>query len=54
MINVLFETSVLSGGHAARGIGTYARLLLSELEKNQEIKKTQTLLNPPWFAFANV
>lgn len=44
-ITVLFETSVLSGGHSARGIGTYARLLLQELEKieNISIYKTSTL-----------
>ncbi|MCB9812863.1 MAG: glycosyltransferase family 4 protein [Pseudomonadales bacterium] len=38
MINILFDTNVLSGGSAIRGIGTYARLLLSEFEKNDELK----------------
>lgn len=37
MITVLFETSVLSGGHAHRGIGTYARYLLEELEKFPDV-----------------
>ena len=45
MINVLFETSVLGDGNSSRGIGSYTRLLLSELEKNKELKiyKTSTL-----------
>ena len=44
-ITVLFETSVLSGDHSARGIGTYARLLLEHLEKDEslEIHKSSTL-----------
>jgi len=45
MLNILFETSVLTGGHSARGIGTYTRQLISFLEKNEEISlvKTSTL-----------
>lgn len=45
MINVLFDTSVLKGGHAVRGIGTYARLLIAELEKIEGLKifKSSTL-----------
>jgi glycosyltransferase involved in cell wall biosynthesis len=44
-IKVLFETSVLSGGHSARGIGTYGRLLLENLseEISIEIYKSTTL-----------
>lgn len=44
-IKVLFETSVLSGGHSARGIGTYGRLLLENLEEiaDLEIYKSSTL-----------
>ena len=44
-MKLLFETSVLSGGHSARGIGTYARMLLSELEKRDDVEvyKTSTL-----------
>lgn len=44
-ITVLFETSVLSGGHSARGIGTYGRLLLEHLEsiEDLEIFKSSTL-----------
>lgn len=45
MLKVLFETSVLSSGHSSRGIGTYARLLLEELEKIEDIQiiKSSTL-----------
>jgi glycosyltransferase involved in cell wall biosynthesis len=45
IIKVLFETSVLSGGHSARGIGTYGRLLLENLSENElvEIHKSTTL-----------
>ena len=45
MIDVLFETSVLSGGHSARGIGAYARLLTEELKNNSDINliKSSTL-----------
>jgi len=45
MLNILFETSVLSGGHSARGIGIYARLLTEELKNNPEINliKSSTL-----------
>lgn len=44
-IKVLFETSVLSGGHSARGIGAYARLLLEHLEEipDIEIYKSSTI-----------
>lgn len=44
-IKILFETSVLSGDHSARGIGTYARLLLQNLEQNAELEihKSSTL-----------
>ena len=42
MITVLFETSVLSGGHSARGIGAYARFLLAELEKIPELTIQKT------------
>jgi glycosyltransferase involved in cell wall biosynthesis len=44
-IKVLFETSVLSSGHSARGIGTYARLLLENLEEFEDIEiyKSSTL-----------
>ena len=52
-IKVLFETSVLSGGHSTRGIGTYGRLLLENLEDIDELEvhKSSTLskddsLNP--------
>ena len=45
MLNILFETSVLSGGHSARGIGTYARLLTEEFKNHAEINliKSSTL-----------
>ncbi len=42
MINVLFETSVLTGGHSARGIGTYARQLTNQLEQLPEINLIRT------------
>ena len=44
-IQVLFETSVLSTGHSARGIGTYVRQLLAHLETSDEVTiyKTSTL-----------
>jgi len=44
-IKILFETSILSGGHSARGIGTYGRLLLQYLEDidDLEIYKSSTL-----------
>lgn len=42
---ILFETSVLSGGHSARGIGAYARFLLQYLEDIPSLKiyKSSTL-----------
>jgi glycosyltransferase involved in cell wall biosynthesis len=45
MINVLFETSVLNNANSSRGIGSYTRLLIDELEKNEDLKiyKTSTL-----------
>lgn len=46
-LQVLFETSVLSGDHSTRGIGTYARLLLEHLENREdiEIHKSATATN---------
>lgn len=58
---VLFETSVLSGDHSTRGIGTYARLLLEHLEQSEEIdihksatatpeeKKSAKIVHYPFF-----
>lgn len=63
MLKVLFETSVLSSGHSSRGIGTYARLLLEELEKIDEVeiiksstvtadkKTTYDIVHYPFFDF---
>lgn len=42
---MLFQTSVLSGEHSARGVGTYSRLLLEHLEDIEELEiyKSSTL-----------
>lgn len=44
-MKILIETSPLSGAHAIRGIGTYTRLLVEQLETldEVEVKRTATL-----------
>ena len=38
MLTVIIDTSPLSSGHAARGIGTYTRLLTAALDEIEDIK----------------